>query len=223
MIDWQMFKDEAEAARWLIDNGKAENFAGARKYIYDNVPKERYYQEKIMKHIKQLVPSAFVWKAAAGPYSRQGIPDVCAIMHGRYYGFEIKRPLIGKLSRIQEQTIKQIKAAGGRAYVVTCTKEVTEILGEEILESAGDGNIIQTEADNTKKYAGMIESFECDFSLAAEENSRHGLDELQLKIENSDDRLLCDIDLLQKLSFGIRNGKIRIMEKEAGNGKGRGI
>ena len=68
---------------------------------------------------------------AAGPYSRQGIPDVCAVINGRYYGFEVKRPLIGVLSAIQEQTIRQIKAAGGRAYVVSFPAEVTEILKKE--------------------------------------------------------------------------------------------
>ena len=52
-------------------------------------------------------------------YSRQGIPDICAVVIGRYYGFEVKRPFIGILSKIQEHTIRQIKEAGGKAYVVT--------------------------------------------------------------------------------------------------------
>jgi hypothetical protein len=138
MINWEDFNDEAEAAHWLIDNGKAKTFAEARKYMSANIPKESYYQDKIIKHIKQLIPSAFVWKAAAGPYSRQGIPDVCAVIHGRYYGFEVKRPLIGVLSPIQEQTIKQIKAAGGKAYVVVYAKDVTGLLHEEILETASE-------------------------------------------------------------------------------------
>ena len=104
----------------------------AKKYIREHLPKESYYQDKIIKHIRELIPSAFVWKAAAGAYSRQGIPDVCAVINGRYYGFEVKRPLIGVLSKIQEQTIKKIKQAGGRAFVVTYPAEVTEILKKEI-------------------------------------------------------------------------------------------
>lgn len=139
VIDWEQFNTEAEAARWLIDNGKAKNFAEARKYMSANIPKESYYQDKIMKRIKELIPTAFVWKAAAGPYSRQGIPDVCAVIHGRYYGFEVKRPLIGVLSKIQEQTIKQIKAAGGKAYVIVYAKDLAGLLGDEILETATDG------------------------------------------------------------------------------------
>ena len=127
MINWEQFSTEAEA----VEHIKAEKHisaAEARQYIRRNLQRESYYQDKIMKHIKALVPSAFVWKEAQGAYSRQGIPDVSAVINGRYYGFEVKRPLIGVLSKIQEQTIKRIWQAGGRAYVVTYASEVTEIL-----------------------------------------------------------------------------------------------
>ena len=132
-IDWEQFSTEAEAVAFLKAE-KADTCSTteqAKQYIRKNLPKESYYQDKIIKHINALIPSAFVWKAAAGAYSRQGIPDVCAVINGRYYGFEVKRPLIGVLSAIQEQTIRQIKAAGGRAYVVSFPAEVTEILKKE--------------------------------------------------------------------------------------------
>lgn len=136
MINWEQFSTEEEAIKYLkaAKDITCATTAQAKKYIREHLPKESYYQDKIIKHIKELIPSAFVWKAAAGAYSRQGIPDVCAVINGRYYGFEVKRPLIGVLSKIQEQTIKQIKAAGGRAYVVTYTSEVTRILREEIYQ-----------------------------------------------------------------------------------------
>ena len=102
------------------------------EYLRAHLPTESYYQDKIIKHIRELIPSSFVWKAAAGPYSRQGIPDICAVVNGRYYGFEVKRPFIGVLSKIQERTILQIRAAGGKAYVVTYPAEVTEILQGEV-------------------------------------------------------------------------------------------
>lgn len=130
MIDWEKFSTEAEA----VDHIKAEkgfSSAQARKYIREHLPRESYYQDKIIKHLKALLPSAFVWKQAQGAYSRRGIPDVSAIINGRYYGFEIKRPLIGELKPIQEQAIKKIRRAGGRAYVVSYVSEVTEILKAE--------------------------------------------------------------------------------------------
>ena len=131
-ITLEDFKTEVEAVAALKDCDPKMTTEKARKYIRERLPKESYYQDKIIKHIRELIPSSFVWKAAAGPYSRQGIPDICAVVNGRYYGFEVKRPFIGVLSKIQERTILQIRAAGGKAYVVTYTAEVTRILQKEI-------------------------------------------------------------------------------------------
>lgn len=121
------FQTKAEAIAWLR---KGNDFSAkeAENYLRKNLPKESYYQIKIIKFIQKAYPTAFVWKAAAGPYSRQGIPDVCAVIGGRYYGFEVKRPYIGVLSKIQEQTIDRIRAAGGVAAVVTFPEEVQRIV-----------------------------------------------------------------------------------------------
>lgn len=129
-MNWEQFKTEAEALDYIMAE-KGISRTEARKHLQRALPKESYYQDKIIRHIKELFPSAFVWKAAAGAYSRQGIPDVCTVINGHYYGFEVKRPFVGVLSKIQEQTIKRIQAAGGRAYVVTYPAEVERYLQEE--------------------------------------------------------------------------------------------
>lgn len=67
--------------------------------------------------------------------------------------------------------------------------------------------------DQTEKYADMIESFERDFSLAAEPNTKYGLDCLQVKIERGNKRILADIELLKELSYGLRNGILRIVKQ----------
>ena len=90
--------------------------------------KESYYQTRIIKWLKEQYPDAFIWKAAAGPYSRGGIPDVCMVLDGQFYGFEVKRPEVGRLSKIQEQTIKEINAAGGTAAVVSFPEQVQKII-----------------------------------------------------------------------------------------------
>lgn len=133
MVNFKDFKDKSEVIRYLREREDipCRTTAQAEKYLRDHLPKESYYQDRIIKHIRAIIPSAFVWKAAAGAYSRQGIPDVCAVIHGRYYGFEIKRPFVGVLSKIQERTIEQIREAGGRAYVVTYPDDVTRILRED--------------------------------------------------------------------------------------------
>ena len=38
--------------------------------------KESWYQARIITWLKTNYPDAFVWKAAAGPYSRGGIPEI---------------------------------------------------------------------------------------------------------------------------------------------------
>ncbi len=90
--------------------------------------KESYYQAKIIEWLKKEYPAAFIWKAAAGPYSQGGIPDICAIINGKFYGFEVKRPKGGRLSRLQEQAIKKINAAGGIAAVVSFPADVEKII-----------------------------------------------------------------------------------------------
>ena len=90
--------------------------------------KESFYQAKIIRWLKGQYPDAFVWKAQAGPYCRQGIPDICAIINGHFFGFEVKRPEVGRLSKIQEQTIKEINTAGGTAAVVSYPEQVEKII-----------------------------------------------------------------------------------------------
>lgn len=90
--------------------------------------KESYYQTKILRWLRDTYPAAFIWKAAAGPYSQGGIPDICAIIDGHFFGFEVKRPELGRLSKIQEQTIKKINAAGGTAAVVSFPAQVQEVI-----------------------------------------------------------------------------------------------
>ena len=92
------------------------------------IHKESFYQAKIIRWLKGQYPDAFVWKAQAGPYCRQGIPDICAIINGHFFGFEVKRPEVGRLSKIQEQTIKEINAAGGTAAVVSFPEQVQKII-----------------------------------------------------------------------------------------------
>lgn len=123
------FQTKAEAIAYIQKNVYGCAAAKhAEKYLREHLPKESYYQDKIKKFLEATYPDSFTWKEAAGPYSRQGIPDVSFIKDGRYYGFEVKRPYIGVLSKIQEQTIKRIRAAGGIAEVVTFPEEVRKIV-----------------------------------------------------------------------------------------------
>lgn len=65
--------------------------------------------------------------------------------------------------------------------------------------------------DITNEYAKMIKSFECGFSQEADPERDHRLDEVQFQIEQHNERLIADIELLQKLSFGMKTGSLRIV------------
>ena len=79
-----------------------------------------------------------------------------------------------------------------------------------VLNKENDENF----TDKTDKYVNMIEAFECDFSLAKENNTHYQISKLQAIIENRDEGLMKDIDLLSELSFNLRHGRAKIMEVE---------
>jgi hypothetical protein len=56
-------------------------------------------------------------------YSEGGIPDVLAVVDGHYFGFEVKRPVVGEPSSLQEQTIRHIRRSGGTAEIVCWPEE----------------------------------------------------------------------------------------------------
>lgn len=64
----------------------------------------------------------------------------------------------------------------------------------------------------TNEYASMIHAFSCDFDLANSPDSHFCLDDLQVRIEKKEKRILNDMKLLAKLSFGLRCGRIAILE-----------
>ena len=87
----------------------------------------------ILRYLKQK-PLCFAWKTHGGMYGTAGIPDIIACIGGRFYAFEVKQPG-GRLSRLQEVTLKKIEAAGGVAVMVTSVDEVKKALagkGEEL-------------------------------------------------------------------------------------------
>lgn len=132
MIRLDEFKTKMEAIDYIVSEKKCTR-AQAEKYLMKEIPKESYYQTKIIKYLRANYPQALIWKAAAGAYSYCGIPDICMVYGGRYFGFEVKRPFVGKISPIQLQTIRKIREAGGIAGIVTSIEEVKELIQEGLL------------------------------------------------------------------------------------------
>ena len=71
--------------------------------------------------------------------------------------------------------------------------------------------------DITDKFKDMLESFECDFSVAKDNPDKYSLSNLQKLIDSGDAKILNDINLLQELSFMLRHGQAQIITFEDTN------
>ena len=129
--DWMNFLKEYKTVKGVMDgmitSGLAENYIEARNALNMYIPKEKYFQDKIIDYLKGLYLSA-VWKAQAGFYSTGGIPDVCCVYKGQFYGFEVKRPFIGEISPLQREMAERIIAAGGRVEFVSWVADVKKVI-----------------------------------------------------------------------------------------------
>lgn len=125
------FQTKAEALIFVREN--VHGCISAERYLQEHVPKESYYQKKIMDYVKTAYP------------------DVSAVIYGRYYGFEVKRPYFGKLSKIQEQTIRQIRAAGGIAGVCIFPEDAERLIQEGLKGEDFDEKINKETAAEGRK------------------------------------------------------------------------
>ena len=90
--------------------------------------KEKTITNQILKHLKSL-PECFAFKEHGGLYGTSGIPDIIVCYKGKFVAFEVKTEN-GKLSKLQEVTIRKIQSAQGLALNVTSLDEVKTILKE---------------------------------------------------------------------------------------------
>ena len=133
-MNFEKFSSMKELYQLLKSNGTVNTYAEAEKWARENMPKEKYYQGKVLAYLRGLIKEGaldgYVWKDAAGLYQSAGFPDVSIITGGKYFGFEVKRPLLGKPSALQMKTIEAIRAGGGIVEVVSYVSEVEKILRE---------------------------------------------------------------------------------------------
>lgn len=90
------------------------------------VASEKSIVNSILKYLKAQ-PGCFVWKEHGGQYGTAGIPDIICCKDGQFFAFEVKRPG-NKPTKLQNETIKDIRAAGGRAFVVYSLEDVKEAI-----------------------------------------------------------------------------------------------
>lgn len=77
---------------------------------------EKVFENKIKKYLKDH--GAYFLKYWAGAqFTKLGVPDILACVNGYFVGIEVKAQN-GKPSELQLYNIRQIRKAGGFAYVV---------------------------------------------------------------------------------------------------------
>ena len=135
--------DENEFMRSFMERKQISTKKQALAELRKLIKKEGYYQTKIKEALKKRYPDAFVAKISQGAYSQAGIPDVMFIKDGHYFGFEVKRPVVGIRSKLQEQTARMIQAAGGTAAFVCwpeeAIREVEDFLTDVYKNGYADG------------------------------------------------------------------------------------
>ena len=89
-------------------------------------------EQAITRSIRGLLNSLgiFHWKNHGGLGSAPGLPDICAVYHGRMVGLEVKAPN-GRVSEHQQRFLDNINAAGGIGVVVRSVEDVIVALGVE--------------------------------------------------------------------------------------------
>ena len=104
--------DENEFVRSFMEKKQISTKKQALAELRKLIKKEGYYQTKIKEALKKRYSDAFVAKISQGAYSQAGIPDVMFIKDGHYFGFEVKRPVVGIRSKLQAEP--QRSSAGRR-------------------------------------------------------------------------------------------------------------
>lgn len=88
---------------------------------------ERVLQAKIKKTLQRAC-NALVYKTECR--GQAGFPDLTIVVDGRVTFLEVKT-LTGRVSRLQEHCIKQMKAHGARVFVVRSVEEALSAVNGE--------------------------------------------------------------------------------------------
>lgn len=89
----------------------------------EDIPLESAITADIQRYLARL-PDWWGFKVQGGGSQMRGVPDIVGCYRGLFVAFEVKRPVVGKVSELQKHRIDQIKAANGYAFVVYGVEDV---------------------------------------------------------------------------------------------------
>ena len=93
---------------------------------------ERDLYAQVKKYLDELVRDSYpIWwvKNHGESMVRRGIPDIIACVNGKFAAFELKSDT-GKLTPLQNFTLKSIREVGGVAEMVMSLEELEGIISE---------------------------------------------------------------------------------------------
>jgi len=90
---------------------------------------EKSIVNSILKYLNSL-PQCRAEKTWGGGYGNAGKPDITGCLKGRRFELEVKKPG-GKLTKLQEVTLRKWFEAGAITGVVHSVDEVKEVLNVE--------------------------------------------------------------------------------------------
>ena len=110
-----------------------------------DIPLESTITAEIQKWLKRQ-PSWWGFKVMGGAQQKRGVPDIVGCWKGMFVAFEVKRPVVGRVSDLQAHIIDQINSVGGRAFVVYSVEDVkraimlldADMLAARTFEGGGD-------------------------------------------------------------------------------------
>lgn len=126
---------------------------------------EKEITSAIMRYLKS-VPECFCWKEHGGMYGTAGLPDIICCFKGRFVAFEVKTPS-GRLTKLQEATMRKIRDAKGEAFKLTSVEDVRTVLdGLSILENLEVGardsvEIHRQTGGNDRRHQGLQQYAKC--------------------------------------------------------------
>lgn len=91
---------------------------------------ETRLQQRIRKALEKEFPESWWFKQWGGPFTPAGIPDLLGCVEGFFFALEVKRPndTRSKTSEIQEETIADIRDAGGASTVIRSVDEAVDFV-----------------------------------------------------------------------------------------------
>ena len=121
------FDADEYVKRFQKENGCTKKLA--IEILRRKIPAESYYQRNIKNYLERKYgEEIYVRKVTQGPYSEGGIADLMVVIRGKYIGFEVKRPVVGKPSKLQLENKRLVEAAGGAYAIVRWPEEADAVI-----------------------------------------------------------------------------------------------